>query len=291
MKLFLDSLWRAAAYCLLPRVIALSLAPLLLMAGGAFFLGYLYWDSALDWVRDGLGSSSVANGAWGWLQSAGVGDLKTVVAPLIVIFSVTPLLVLACLLAVAALMTPALTRLVVDRRFALLERKRGGSFFLSVVWSLGSCATAMVAMVVTVPLWLIPPLIFVLPPLIWGWLTYRVMTFDVLAEHASKDERRAIFKKYRISLMAIGVMCGYLGAAPSLVWASGALFAAAFVILLPVAIWMYTFVFAFSSLWFAHFALAALEQVRADSASNTGQVAPHQYLPAHDDSPSNPASH
>jgi hypothetical protein len=55
-----------------------------------------------------------------------------------------------------------------------------------------------------------------------------------------------------------------MGAAPSLVWASGALFAAAFVILVPVAIWIYTLVFAFSSLWFAHYALAALQALRAE---------------------------
>ena len=42
-------------------------------------------------------------------------------------------------------------------------------------------------------------------------------------------------------------------------WASGALFAAAFVVLVPLAIWIYTLVFAFSSLWFAHYCLAALE--------------------------------
>ena len=57
------------------------------------------------------------------------------------------------------------------------------------------------------------------------------------------------------------------GAAPSIVWASGALFAAAFVILVPVAIWIYTLVFAFSSLWFAHYCLAALEKLRAEEAA------------------------
>jgi len=30
----------------------------------------------------------------------------------------------------------------------------------------------------------------------------------------------------------------------------------------PVAIWIYTLVFAFSSLWFSHYCLAALEQLR-----------------------------
>ena len=35
-----------------------------------------------------------------------------------------------------------------------------------------------------------------------------------------------------------------------------------FVVLVPLAIWIYTLVFAFASLWFAHYALAALERMR-----------------------------
>ncbi len=275
MNLLFDSFWRAAAYCLHPRVIALSFLPLALMAGLAFGLGYFFWDMALDWVRELLDSSSLINTFWAWLQSVGAGNLKTVAAPLIVIFSVTPVLVLLCLLVVAMMMTPSLTALVVERRFVLLERKKGGSFLFSLMWSLGSTLLALIAMVISIPLWLVPPLILILPPLIWGWLTYRVMTFDVLAAHASAEERREIFKRHRACLLGIGVITGYLGAAPSLVWASGAMFAAAFVILVPLAIWLYTLVFAFSSLWFAHYALAALERLRAENATALAQqVAP-----------------
>jgi hypothetical protein len=61
----------------------------------------------------------------------------------------------------------------------------------------------------------------------------------------------------------MGVLSGYLGAAPSLLWASGALFIAMAPLLVPVAIWIYTLVFAFASLWFAHYALACLQQLRA----------------------------
>ena len=35
-------------------------------------------------------------------------------------------------------------------------------------------------------------------------------------------------------------------------------------ILVPLAIWIYTLVFAFSSLWFAHYALAALQDLRRE---------------------------
>jgi hypothetical protein len=88
------------------------------------------------------------------------------------------------------------------------------------------------------------------------------MAFDVLAEFASTPERNTLMARHRMSLLGMGVITGLMGAAPSLVWASGALFAAAFVILVPVAIWIYTLVFAFSSLWFAHFALSALKALR-----------------------------
>lgn len=267
MRLLLDSFWRALAYCLHTRVIALSFLPLVLMVVLALGLGYFFWEGALDWVRVTLEASSVINAMWDWLQSVGAGSLKAVLAPLIVIFAVTPLIVVLSLLLVAVLMTPALTALVAERRFAKLERKHGGSLTVSLLWSLGSTALALVALAVSVPLWLVPPLILVLPPLIWGWLTYRVMAFDALAEHASAEERRAIFQMHRGKLLAIGIVCGYMGAAPSLLWASGALFAAAFVILVPLAIWIYTLVFAFSSLWFAHYCLAALQALRSQAAS------------------------
>lgn len=266
MNLFLDSFWRAAADCLRPRVIVLSILPLVLMVALSLTLGYFYWDAALEGVRDALDGSSLVTTLSEWLQTIGADGLKTVLAPIIVVFAVTPVVVLLSLLLVALMMTPALVTMVAERRFSLLERKQGGSMLASVFWSLGSTVLAIIALLVSVPLWLIPPLILVLPPLIWGWLTYRVMAFDALAEHASRPERLEILRRHRPWLLGIGVFTGYLGAVPSLLWASGALFIVAFVVLVPIAIWVYTLVFAFSSLWFAHYSLAALQQLRDEGA-------------------------
>ena len=166
------------------------------------------------------------------------------------------------LLIVAGFMAPALTRLVAERRFPALERKKGASFIGSVARSLGLTLLAMLALVVSMPLWLIPPLVLILPPLIWGWLTYRVMSFDALPSMRARRSANALLRTHRMPLLGIGVLCGYLGAAPSIVWASGLLFAAAFFVLAPLAIWIYTLVFAFSALWFAHYCLDALAQLR-----------------------------
>ncbi|MBI2749502.1 MAG: EI24 domain-containing protein [Burkholderiales bacterium] len=264
MNVLFDSFWRAAAYCLRPRVIVLSLLPLVLVIALTVGLGYLFWDSALDQVRLLLESNTFVNHGWAWLDSMGLGRIKTMLAPLIVIFTVTPLIVIVSLLVVALMMTPVLVRLVALRRFPALEERNGASFLRSVVWSLGSTVLALLATVASVPLWFVPPLVLILPPLIWGWLTYRVMAFDALAAHADAEERRTLLKRHRAQLLGMGVLTGYLGAAPSLVWASGVLFAAAFVILVPVAVWIYTLVFAFSSLWFAHYCLAALQDLRRE---------------------------
>jgi hypothetical protein len=277
MRLLLDSFWRAAAYCMRPRVIVLSLLPLAAMVLLAALLGHFYWNASVAWTRDALDAWPLLSSFWGWIGGLFSSDVPALLAPLVVVVAATPLIVLVSLLVVAGLMAPALTRLVAERRFPALEQKKGASFLGSIARSLGLTLLALVALVISMPLWLIPPLVLVLPPLIWGWLAYRVMSFDALAEHASPEERAAVLRQHRLSLLAVGVLCGYLGAAPSIVWASGLLFAAAFFVLVPLAIWIYTLVFAFSALWFAHYCLDALAQLRAQRAAavlSTVQVLP-----------------
>ncbi len=262
MSKLLDSFWRAVMYCLHPRVIALSVLPLVIMAALSLGLGYFFWSDAVEFVRQQLGDHAMVNTMVGWLEGLGLSSLRLVLAPALLLFLAIPVIVVVSLLFVAIFMTPAMVALVAERRFPQLERKKGGSLLASLFWSLGSTLMAMIAMVVSMPLWLIPPLILILPPLIWGWLTYRVMSYDALVDHASSSERRQIFREHRGALLGIGVLSGYLGAAPSLIWASGAMFVAMAPLLVPLAIWIYTLVFAFSSLWFSHYALAALEELR-----------------------------
>lgn len=266
MQGVLDACRHALADCLQPRVLALSLLPVLIIVAGAWGFGYFYWDGALSWAHAWLAGASLLQGFWSWLRSLGVGHAEAVLAPLLLVLAILPLLVLAALLLVALLMTPALLGLVAGRRFPGLERRRGASFVQSLLWSGGATLAALGALLLSIPLWLVPPLILVLPPLIWGWLTYRVMAFDALAAHASAQERRQIFHRHGGRLLAIGIACGYLGAAPGVVWLSGAWFLALLLPLTLLAVWIYTMVFAFSALWFLHYCLAALQALRAGDA-------------------------
>lgn len=273
MGLMFDALARAVLYSLHPKVWLGALLPFLLMGAGALGLAYWGWDWALGAVRSWLQASALVDVLAGWLTYLGVVGFKAALAPLLVIALATPFVVVGSLLAVAWLLAPSLTAWVGQRRFAQLHQAHGGGFFSSLLWSLWSLVLALLALVLSLPLWLIPPLVLVVPPLIWGWLTFRVMAFDALAQHASAEERRNVMAQHRLPLLAIGVISGYLGAAPGLIWASGAVMATAFVVMVPLAVWLYTWLFAFSALWFAHYALAALAQMRALSAQTSSSAA------------------
>ncbi|KNZ31584.1 MAG: membrane protein [Methylibium sp. NZG] len=263
MKQLLDAFWRAAAYCLHPQVIALSVLPLLITGGLSAGLGYFFWEQALVQVRATLEGWAVLTAVMQWLDSVGGGGFKNVLAPLVVVALSIPVIVVVSLLLVAMLMTPAIVNLVSVRRFPQLDRRGGAGFLQSAFWSLGFTVLALLAMIVSIPFWFVPPLILLLPPLIWGWLTYRVLSFDVLAEHASPHERRQVMREHRWPLLAMGVIAGYLGAAPSLLWAVSATMLVFAPLLIVAAVWIYTLVFAFSALWFAHYLLAALQALRA----------------------------
>ena len=273
MKLLMDSFWRAAAYCLHPKVIGLSIVPVLIGVALALGLGYLYWEQAVASVRGGLESWSLVDAGLKAVESYFGASFRSVLAPLLVVLLAAPVIVVLSVLLVAVMMTPAIVNLVATRRFPGLERKRGAGVVSSTLWSLLCTAVALVALAISLPLWFIPPLVLVLPPLIWGWLTYQVMSFDVLAEHASKDERRALMRRHRMQLLGIGVVSGYLGAAPSLIWAFSAVALIFAPLLIAVSVWLYTLVFAFSALWFSHYALAALARLRHEAAVDQVQAA------------------
>ena len=165
------------------------------------------------------------------------------------------------------LVTPAVVNTVAARRFPALQRCEGCGW-----WQ----ALALVAVLhrwrrwwrwlVSVPLWFVPPLVLVLPPLIWGWLTGRVFAYEALASHASADERRFLLRQRRWPLLAMGVACGYLGALPSLVWAAGRGGPDLAPVLALVSVWLYTVVFVFAACWFTHYMLAELQHLRGLSS-------------------------
>jgi hypothetical protein len=201
------------------------------------------------------------------LDQLGLGTIRMVVVPLIAMWVLLPLMILTALVFVGTMAMPIIVRHVSQRHYPELERHRGGTL-LGTIWiALYSFVIFAVLWVVTLPLSAIPPLTFVVQPALWGWLTYRVMAYDALAEHASRQEYRDIMRIHRWRLLLIGAIAGMMGAAPTLLWLGGALSVIFFPVLATAAIWLYVLVFIFSGLWFEHYCLEALSQYRQAGAA------------------------
>lgn len=257
------TLWRALAYGLHPKIIWLSLWPLLFSLTVLGGLAWWGWSDAVAALASWMNAWPLLDTLLAWMNQWGMPGASTVLATTLLLALAVPVVVVCCLLLVAVLMAPSVVRLVVARRFPGLVSRHQAPWWASLGWSLGATALAVAVMLVSMPLWFIPPLGLFIPPLIWGWLTYRVMAFDTLAEHATPQEREAILREHRTPLLLMGVITGYLGAAPSLLWALGALAVALAPVMIVAALWIYTFVFVFSCLWFAHYLLEALQALRA----------------------------
>ena len=179
---------------------------------------------------------------------------------------IIPLITISLLVFIAFSTVPAIVKIASRQaQFQDLECKQGGGLFGSLIYTLWSALICLALVMLTLPVWWVPPLVAVLPPLLWGWLTMRLMSYDVLAKHASAEERDHLIQKYRWSLLCMGIASGMLGAVPTFFWATSALALVLFPIVSFVALWIYSLIFVFAALWFSYFLLDALKQLREEA--------------------------
>lgn len=272
MQLVLQSFGRAVWSQLHPRMLMLTLLPFLL---SLLLWGVVLWltlQPLIDRVHAYFLNNDGFRFAGNLLAFFGMAALKTVLVPLLAMWVLLPLMILTALLFVGTMAMPAVVRHVAGRRYPALALHQGGNL-LGTLWvSLSSFVVFLVLWILSLPLTFFPPFTFLVPPLLWGWLTYRVMAYDALAAHASADEARRLVRHHRWPLLAIGVATGLLGAAPTLLWLGGALSVLLFPVLAGAAIWFYVLAFVFTGLWFAQYCLAALARQRSDDASGVAST-------------------
>lgn len=263
MRALLAAFWHAFWSQLHPKMLLLTILPFVL---SLVLWGVVLWlslQSLIDMLQNYFLSHDLFGQAGAVLAWFGMGALKAVLVPLIAMWVLLPLMIVSALVLVALLAVPLVLQHVSARHYPDLARARGGSWWGTVWTSLWCFLVFAVLWLLSLPLLLVPPLNFVLHPLLWGWLTYRVMAYDALAEHASADERRVLLRVHRWPLLTIGTIAGVLGTAPTLFWLGGALSWVMFPMMAGIAIWLYVLVFVFVGLWFQYYCLGALQGLRS----------------------------
>ena len=124
---------------------------------------------------------------------------------------------------------PVIVDHVATRACPDLERRRGGGV-LGNAWNAVVVLLGMLGLaLLTLPLWLIPPLWPLIPLLVMGWANQRLLRYDALAEHADPQERREIFRQRRGGLYLLGFLLALAAYVPLAGFFVPAFFALAFV--------------------------------------------------------------
>lgn len=246
-----------------PKMLWLSLRPFLIVSILWGCLIWLTWTPALELLSLFLTTSIFTS----WIQDgliwAGFENARAWIAPLFFVMLIIPLISISLLVFIAFTTVPAIVKMVTrQHNYKDIERKKGGGLFGSLIYSIWSVFICLALVMLTLPVWWVPPMVAVLPPLIWGWLTMRLMSYDVLAEHASPEERDALLEEHRWPLLGMGIVSGMLGAVPTFFWATSALALVLFPIVSFVALWIYSLIFVFAALWFTHYLMEALKDLR-----------------------------
>ena len=253
---------RAVASQLHIRMLMLTFLP--------FFVALLIWcvvmwfgmQALIDFVQQWFNAHNTFQSAGEILAMLGLFAFKAMVAPLVAMWLLLPLMIFTALLCIGLFAMPTINKHVGSRHYPDLEQRRGGSVIGSVWFSMTSFLLFAAVWLLTLPLTLFPVISLVLQPLLWGWLTYRVIVYDALAAHADVEERKSLLRQHRWQLLFIGTVAGLVGAAPGLLWLGGVVSVLFLPLMAGVAIWIYVLVFVFTGLWFQHYCLAALEQHR-----------------------------
>jgi len=248
-----------------PRMLWLSFRPFLIVSVLWGCLIWLAWTPALEVLSSFLTTSIFTSWIQDGLVWAGFENARAWIAPLFFVMLIIPLITISLLVFIAFSTVPSIVNIACRQsQYQDLECKRGGGFFGSLIYSLWSALICLALVMLTLPVWWVPPLVAVLPPLLWGWLTMRLMSYDVLAKHASSEERDLLLQRCRWPLLCMGIASGMLGAVPTFFWATSALALVLFPIVSFIALWIYSLIFVFAALWFSYFLLDALKQLRED---------------------------
>ena len=253
-----------------PKMLWLSFRPFLIVSIFWGVVIWLIWSPALEMLRTFLTASIFTSWIQSGLEYVGFDEARAWIAPLFLVILLIPIIAISLLVFIAFSTVPAVVDSVAKQKaYEGIMRIKGGSFIGSFFYTLWSALICLALVMLTLPVWWIPPLFAILPPLLWGWLTMRLMAYDVLLDHATPEERNQLLEEHRWTLLGMGVVAGMIGAVPTFFWATSVLALVLFPFVSFVALWIYSLIFIFSALWFSHFLLHALKQLRQKEHMNT----------------------
>ena len=170
-----------------------------------------------------------------WLEPAAgfvrfdVGDATVIAAYVVLFLLIVPLVYLTALFILGVFGMQKMVDHVAQRSFPALERRRGGGVAGSIWNGVAALAGMVLLFVVTLPLWLVPPLWPLIPLAIFTWVNQKLLRYDALGEHADRDEMARLFRERRGALLLLGLLLALLAYVPFVGFIAPVVFGLAFI--------------------------------------------------------------
>ncbi|HUQ26659.1 MAG TPA: EI24 domain-containing protein [Burkholderiales bacterium] len=222
MKPVLGALGYAAANLLHPRMLWLMVWPMLVAVG--------FWGLAalFLWVRTAVRISEVIQIGLEFFHLQ-APDAAMIAAHAVLFLLFVPLVWLTALFILGVFGMGEMVEHVAAVSFPTLERRRGGGVAGSIANGIATLLGMLVLALVTLPLWLLAPLWPLIPLVIFAWANQRLLRYDALAEHADRQEMKAIFRQRRGHLYLFGLLMALLAYVPVVGFVAPVLFGLAII--------------------------------------------------------------
>jgi CysZ protein len=202
MNIVFSALFRALRDLFHPKVLLLTLLPL--------SIAFLLWAALLYYCWGAftlqLGQFLVYINPWPDFFNFNAAAVANVLVWIVTLFLILPLVYFTAVILTSIFAMPFLLKLVCGREYPGLQEMHGGSNFGSVYNGLAAGVVYLLGWLVILPLWLLPPVGFIASIVLTGYLNKRLFSYDALAGHASREERRALIQQYGQELWLLGVI-------------------------------------------------------------------------------------
>jgi CysZ protein len=209
-----------------PRMLWLMLWPMLvaLIVWGSVALAL--WTRTALWLAEVITRYTADAAAYVNLD---IGNVALIAANVVLVLLFIPLVYLTALFILGIFGMNAMVDYVAARSFPQLERRRGGGAVGSSMNAAGAFLGMLGLFVVSIPLWIVPPLWPVIPVLVLAWVNQRLLRYDALAEHADKAEMAELFRERRAGLYGLGVVMALAAFVPLVGFAAPVAFGLAYI--------------------------------------------------------------
>ncbi len=186
-----------------PRMLWLMAWPMLvaLIVWGTVALAL--WVRTAAWLAGVITQYTASAAAWVGIDIAGIA---LIAANIVLVLLFIPLVYLTALFILGIFGMNAMVDYVAARSFPQLERRHGGGAVGSALNAAGAFLGMLGLFLVSIPLWVVPPLWPVIPVLVLAWVNQRLLRYDAVAEHADRAEMKALFRERRGALYVLGLV-------------------------------------------------------------------------------------